>query len=53
MERIEIVMVKEKETKNTVRYEPEEWEVVANLYVHKSGLKGGVPTRIKVVIEED
>ncbi|MFC1999976.1 hypothetical protein ACFLXE_04365 [Chloroflexota bacterium] len=57
---IEVILVKERETKNTVRYREEQCEVdgvdaelaVGTLYVQKAVLGSSPPEKLKVTIEE-
>lgn len=56
---IEALFMKERETKNAVRYEEVASEgnsdpfvaTIGTLYVKKSAMKGGVPNALKVVID--
>jgi len=49
----EVVLAKEKETKNTVRYQEQVVgeEVFGYLYITKTALGNPVPDKVKVVIE--
>jgi len=57
---IEVILIKERETKNTVRYQEEKCEVdgidtelaVGTLYVQKAILDDPPPEKLKVTIEE-
>jgi len=61
MEKLELIFSREKETKNTIRYQEELGEVgyssrdvaVGTLYVQKEVLGEPVPQRLRVTIEED
>lgn len=61
MEKLELIFSREKETKNTVRYQEELGEVahssrdvaVGTLYVQKEVLGEPAPQRLRVTIEED
>ena len=55
MEKLELIFSREKETKNTIRYQEELGEedvAVGTLYVQKEVLGEPAPQRLKVVIEE-
>ena len=60
MEKLELIFSREKETKNTVRYQEELGEVahssrdiaVGTLYVQKEVLGQPAPQRLRVTIEE-
>lgn len=61
MEKLELMFSREKETKNTIRYQEELGEeahsskdiAVGTLYVQKEVLGETVPRRLKVTIEEE
>ena len=61
MEKLELIFTREKETKNTIRYQEELGEMahssrdiaVGALYVQKEVLGEPVPQRLKVTIEEE
>ena len=61
MQRLELKFTREKETKNTIRYQEELGEeahssrdiAVGSLYVQKECLGEPAPQRLKVVIEEE
>ena len=61
MEKLELIFSREKETKNTIRYQEElgeeaysSWDIaVGSLYVQKEALGDPLPRRLKVTIEED
>ena len=60
MEKLELIFSREKETKNTVRYQEELGEMahssrdiaVGSLYIQKEALGEPVPQRLRVIIEE-
>ena len=60
MEKLELIFSREKETKNTVRYQEELGEMahssrdiaVVSLYIQKEALGEPVPQRLRVIIEE-
>jgi len=56
MERLELIFVYEKPTKNTIRYKEElgdEDIAIGSLYVQKAALGDPVPQKLKVTIQED
>ena len=61
MEKLELIFNREKETKNTIRYQEELGEhayssrdiAVGSLYVQKEALGEPAPQKLKVTIEED
>jgi hypothetical protein len=61
MEKIELIFSREKETKNTIRYQEEPGDeahggrdiAVGTLYVQKGVLGEPFPKRLRVTIEED
>lgn len=61
MEKLELMFSREKETKNTIRYQEELGEeahssrdiAVGSLYIQKEALGDSPPQRLKVIIEED
>ena len=61
MEKLELIFSREKETKNTIRYEKVLGEMahsdkdyaVGTLYVQKEALGDPPPQRLRVIIEED
>lgn len=61
MDKLELIFSREKETKNTIRYQEELGEeapssrdiAVGSLYVQKEVLGAPPPKRLRVTIEED
>ena len=54
MEKLTIIFTYEKETKNTVRFkEDNDPPYVGALYVQKWAFKDGVPSTLKVTVEEN
>jgi hypothetical protein len=61
MDKLELIFSREKETKNTIRYQEELGEeahssrdiAVGTIYVQKEALGEPAPQRLKVTIEED
>ena len=61
MDKLELIFSREKETKNTIRYQEELGDeahssrdiAVGTLYVQKECLGDPPPRRLKVIIEED
>jgi hypothetical protein len=61
MDKLELIFSREKETKNTIRYQEELGEeahssrdiAVGTIYVQKEALGELAPQRLKVTIEED
>jgi len=61
MEKLELIFSREKETKNTIRYQEELGEVahsnrdiaVGSLYIQKEALGEPAPQKLRVTIEEE